>query len=57
MERVPASFLYPQPEVEFEDPGTPGYVIELDGGMEIADADVPGALELFWRNHLALAGG
>ena len=56
-EPPPSSMLYDPPDVEeAEDPGTPGYLIEVKDAMEdLGEEDVPTALGLFWKNHLSIA--
>lgn len=55
-EPPPSSMLYEPPEPEeIEDPDTPGYLIEVEDAMELAEEDVPTALALFWKNHLNIA--
>lgn len=52
----PPPLLLPQPENEpAEDPGTNGYLIELDGALDLGDNDIPTALSMFWKNHLNVA--
>ena len=52
----PMGMLYEQPEVEKpEDPGSSGYLIEIEGTMELQGPDIQTALSLFWQNHLDVA--
>ena len=55
-EHPPSCMLYDPPEAEeVEDPGSSGYLCQVDGALDLDEDDVPVALSLFWKNHLNIA--
>lgn len=51
----PSELLKNPPEVEEpEDSGTTGYLMEVEGALELDNEDVPTALTMFWKNHLGI---
>jgi hypothetical protein len=48
----PSSLLTCPPPAAIDDAGAPGYLIDVDDALDIAEEDVPMALQFFWKNHI-----